>query len=294
MNFFKSVSLFHKDVFTKIGLNKKFFLIVAAFLLFADFLNYPEPILASGFVGDNAGVITVLKWPLYILIVLAYLVKPCLYSMYFYRKDNSISHFRAYFKPVYNFRMYAIYIICIIGILVSFSLSLKFLKEITDVFTEYLKIMMDNNLTSAAKEAMLKDVGNIYEAYQKTSIFELIMSVVTFLVLISLTGSILIFSIPLVVKSNKYGLFYSIKTSFKAVFNNFGTFLFTIGLVYFAWAFVPALLSTILPQEFLDLLIGFKFNYLIRPLDALYEAVVFFYVIIGLEKFILTNAKNDV
>ena len=49
MNFFKSVSLFHKDVFTKIGLNKKFFLIVAAFLLFADFLNYLEPILASGF-----------------------------------------------------------------------------------------------------------------------------------------------------------------------------------------------------------------------------------------------------
>ncbi len=294
MNFFKNVATFHKDVFTKIAINKSIFLIIAVIFLFGDFFKYLEPLLASGFLTEDSTALYFLKWPLYGFVLLSYIIKPCIYSLYFYRKDKTISKPRAFFKPVLNMRMYGIYIFLLISMLMAFSLSLKFVDDLSSVVMDEGKVLLDPQATNAEKEAIFNTSNKFIEAFNSTSGFEMILSISTFAILLSLIYFAFVFSIPLVVKSKKYGFFKSMKISFLAVFKNFGTFLFTIILVQFIGLLIPAFLSTYISADIINNLIDWNIHYLARPINALYDSLILFYIIIGLEKFILTKEKNDV
>ena len=294
MNFLKNALTFHKDVFIKINMNKSFFLLAAFIFLVGDFISYLEPQMSQSFKDKHSEGLGFKEWGFYILMLLNYVMLPCLYSMYFYRKDKSISKIRAYFKPLINARMYTIFILVVIAMLGLFSFSISMLPDLVAGLSESVKVYLDPTATIEMKESVFLENGIFMQAYEKTSGFSLFLAFFSFIV-----GSIIvyggfIFSMPLVVKSKKYKAFSSIKTSVVAFFKNIGTIVMTLGIIYLIWIFTPVLMNFILPESLLDLYTTLKLNYLARPVNALVHTLIFFYVIISLEKFILTNEKNSV
>jgi hypothetical protein len=294
MNFLKNALNFHKDVFIKISLNKSFFILAAFIFLIGDFITYLEPQMSQVFKDKRGEGLGIQEWGFYILMLLNYIMLPCLYSMYFYRKDKTVSKLRAYFRPLINGRMYAIFILIVIAMLGLFSFSISMVPELVTGLSESVKVYLDPTVSTEMKEAVFLENGIFMNAYDKTSGFSLFLAFFSFFVGSIIVYGAFIFSMPLVVKSKKYKAFSSMKTSVVAFFKNFGTILLTLGVVYLVWVFTPVLMNLILPESLLDLYTTLKLNYLSRPVNSLVHALIFFYVIISLEKFILTNEKNSV
>lgn len=294
MNFIKNMFGFHADVLKKIRLNKLFFLFAAAMYLVSDFIVYLQPIMSGYFANpDDMSFSSIfIKWALFGAIWLAYFVSASLFSVYFVRKDKNVSKLRAYLKPLVNMRVYGAYFFMVFGLLFSVFLSTKFLPAITDFLGEGLKILVNPAIESDKKFSAWLASPLFTLAIENTAAWQWFMAVVSFIGVIITVAMGFVFALPLVVKSKSNTLIASFKKSFNGAKSNFALFLFTIVFMVLLKYLIPSSLDMILPESFTNMLINNNIHYATRPIVSLYDAFLFFYVIIGLEKFVLTNDKK--
>jgi hypothetical protein len=233
-----------------------------------------------------------IKWALFGAIWLAYFVSASLFSVYFVRKDKNISKLRAYLKPLVNMRVYGAYFFMVFGLLFSVFLSTKFLPAITEFLGEGLKILVNPAIESDKKLSAWLASPLFTMALENTAAWQWFMAVVSFIGVIITVAMGFVFALPLVVKSKSNTLMASFKKSFNGAKANFALFFFTIILMVLFKYLIPSSLDMILPESFTNMLINNNIHYATRPIVSLYDAFLFFYVIIGLEKFVLTNDKK--
>lgn len=295
MNFIKNVFSFHADVIKKINLNKLFFLFAALMYLASDFITYLMPTMSNYFANpqDENGISgALLKWVLFFAVWLAYFVTASLLTVYFIRKDKSRSKFKAYLSPLINMRVYGAYFFFVFGIMFSLFIATKFLPAITDFMSEGFKIAADNKVTSDLKMTTWLSSPLLQQALDNTAFWQWILAIISFITVLLTVAMSFVFALPLVVKSKSNTLYASLKKSFNGVKNNFAMFLFTILTMVVLKYLIPTLLDTVIPESLIATLVEHGVHYATRPLVSLYDALLFFYVIVGLEKFILTNDKK--
>jgi hypothetical protein len=242
---------------------------------------------------DDMSVSSILiKWGLFIAIWFAYFVSASLLSVYFVRKDKNASKLKAYLKPLVNMRVYGAYFFMVFGILFSFFISTKFLPEITDFIGEGFKILTNPSIADDQKMTAWLASPLFTNAIENTAAWQWFLAVVSFIGVLITVAMSFAFALPLVVKSKSNTLFSSFKKSFNGAKNNFALFLFTVILMVVLKYLVPSLLDMILPESFIQMLLDNSVHFATRPLVSLYDALLFFYVIIGLEKFVLTTDKK--
>jgi len=298
MNFIKTVFSFHADVLKKISLNKVFFLFAALMYLTSDFVVYLQPILSQYFANSdetNGSIISILiQAILFVVLWLSYLVSASLFSVYFVRKDKSVSKLKYYLKPLVMMRVYFAYFFMVFGLLFSFFIATKFLPAVTDFISEGFRILVNKEIVSEDKLGVWLSSPTMTYAIENTAAWQVILAILSFIGVLLIVSMSFVFALPLVVKSKKNTLFASFKKSFNGNKDNFGLFVFTIlGMVILKY-FVPSALSLTLPPSFMEMIYENGLHYASRPIISLYDAWLFFYVIIGLEKFVLTNPKNNV
>lgn len=295
MNLIKNVFGFHADVLKKISLNKIFFLFAAFMYLLSDFIVFLQPTIAEYFKDpNNKGDFTsgILSWGLFFSLWLAYFVSASLLSVYFVRKDKDKSKIKFYLKPLINMRVYGAYFFMVFGLLFSFFIATKFLPEISDFLTEGLKIAVNKDIASDAKMSAWIASPTYKHAIENTAIWQLVLSAISFIAILLTVAMSFVFALPLVIKSKGNTLYSSLKRSFTGSKNNITTFLFTIITMILLKYLVPATLGMILSDNFIAMLIDHGVHFATRPIVSLYDAFLFFYVIVGLEKFVLTNDKK--
>jgi hypothetical protein len=295
MNFIKNILSFHADVIRKIKINKGFFLFAATMYLLSDFIVFLQPIMSSYFSNPetDAGFASIfIKWGLFIAIWMAYFVSASLLSVYFVRKDKNISKIKYYLKPLINMRVYGTYFFLVFGMLFSFFIATKFLPEVANFISEGVRILSDATIADDQKMDAWMASPVLTQTLENTAIWQWLLATISFVgVLLALSMSIL-FTLPLVVKNKGNTLYSSLKRSFNGAKSNFVVFLFSVLLMIVLKYLVPSLLDTVLPSSFIEMMIENRVHYATRPLVSLYDALLFFYVIIGLEKFVLTNDKK--
>lgn len=294
MNFIKNMFGFHADVLKKISLNKLFFLFAAGMYLVSDFIVYLQPVMSGYFSNpEDMSVSSIfIKWGLFVLIWLAYFVSASLLSVYFVRKDKSVSKVKAYLKPLVNMRVYGAYFFMVFGILFSFFIATKFLPAVTDFLGEGLKVLTNPAIEADKKMGAWLTSPSFTNAVENTAAWQWFLAFVSFIGVLLTVAMSFAFALPLVIKSKSNTLYSSFKRSFTGAKSNFALFFFTIILMVILKYLVPASLDMILPSSVLEMLINNNLHFATRPLVSLYDAVLFFYVIIGLEKFVLTNDKK--
>lgn len=293
MNFIKNVFSFHADVIKKISLNKTFFLFAAAMYLISDFVVYLQPVMSGYFTNPETGVSGgFIKWILFVAIWLSYFVSASLLSVYFVRKDKNISKIKSYLKPLINMRVYGAYFFMVFGIIFSFFLATKFLPAITDFLSEGFKIAVSQEIPSEEKMNTWMASPLLNNAIENTAFWQFLLAIISFLGVLLTVAMSFVFTLPLVVKSKQNTLYSSLKRSFNGTKNNFLLFLFTIVAMIVLKYLAPASLDMILPQSLIEKMVENNVHFATRPLVSLYDALLFFYVIIGLEKFVLTNDKK--
>lgn len=294
MNFIKNMFGFHADVLKKISLNKLFFLFAAGMYLISDFIVYLQPIMSGYFADpDDMSVSSIfIKWGLFGAMWLAYFVSASLFSVYFVRKDKSISKLKAYLKPLVNMRVYGAYFFMVFGILFSFFISTKFLPEVTDFLGEGLKVLTNPAIESDKKMTVWLSSPSFINATENTAAWQWFLAFISLVGVLVTVAMSFAFALPLVVKSKSNTLFSSFKKSFNGAKSNFALFFFTIILMVILKYLVPAALDMILPTSVIEMLMNNSLHFASRPIVSLYDAVLFFYVVIGLEKFVLTNDKK--
>lgn len=295
MNFIKNIVSFHADVIKKISINKGFFLIAAAMYLLSDFIVFLQPIMSSYFSNPetDAGFTGIfIKWGLFIAIWMAYFVSASLLSVYFVRKDKNSSKIKYYLKPLINMRVYGTYFFLVFGMLFSFFIATKFLPEVANFISEGVRILTDTTIADDQKMNAWMASPILKQTLENTAIWQWILAIISFIgVLLAVAMSVL-FTLPLVVKSKGNTLYSSLKRSFNGTKSNFIVFLFTILLMIVLKYLIPSLLDVVLPPSFIELMLENGVHYATRPIVSLYDALLFFYVIVGLEKFVLTNDKK--
>lgn len=293
MNFIKNVFSFHADVLKKINLNKTFFLFAAAMYLISDFVVYLQPTMSGYFTNPETGVSgSFTKWILFVAIWLSYFVSASLLSVYFVRKDKNVSKIKSYLKPLINMRVYGAYFFMVFGIIFSFFIATKFLPAITDFLSEGLKIAINQEIPSEEKMNTWMASPLLNNAIENTAFWQFLLAVISFFGVLLTVAMSFVFTLPLVVKSKQNTLFSSLKRSFNGTKNNLSLFLFTIIAMVVLKYLAPALLDMLLPQSLIEKMVENGVHFATRPIVSLYDALLFFYVIVGLEKFVLTNDKK--
>jgi hypothetical protein len=294
MNFIKNLFGFHVDVLKKIGLNKLFFLFAAGMYLLSDFIIYLQPLMSAYFSDPTEVSLSsiAIKWGLFLGIWISYFVSASLLSVYFIRKDKTLSKFKYYLKPLINMRVYGAYIFMVFGILFSFFIATKFLPAVTDFLSEGFNIAANKTIEDGQKLSAWLSSPKMKIALEDTAFWQWILALLSFVGVLITVSMSFAFALPLVIKSKSNTLYASIKRSFKGASENFALFFFTLILMLLLKYLVPATLELMLPASFLELLANNNAIYATRPIVALYDALLLFYLIIGLEKFVLTNVKK--
>lgn len=291
MNYLKNVLEFHLEVFKKISTNLYFFIFVYLVYLASDIVIYyqttqgPTSAFADHSKMIDLSSVALINWGIYIFVFLSYLVTPCLLSLYYSKQhapNSSIwEKVKTYLKPVINFRMYLVYSLFLLSIAFSFSVGVRFIPEVVNGFIpailEYVKLHNDANLSAQAIENS-KIINDFIATILSVKWYEWFMFVFSIITIILFGFSAFIFSLPLVIKSKNNGFFHSIKLSFKYVFNNFAYFTLTILLF---------LLIKLLVYAF-----TFEISYVGKLISIFFSSLFLFYIIVGLEKFILEKRKK--
>lgn len=292
MKFLKDTLNFHIAVAHRIFNNIGFLLIVLSVYLIGDIFYWyqsesgaalktysnPDNMLALN--GASAT-----NWIIYLFIWIYYLSTASLFSLYYNKKNTSSigGHVRNYFKPFINFRMYMVYSLLVVAIPLSLTLGLRFIPEVFNninaVIVEYAKITSKSPAadinTALESSSILKDYAN---GISSIHWYEWIGAGSTTLVVLFGAFMMYVFALPLVIKSKDNGFFYSVKLSFKSVYNKFGLFLTTICL--FSVVRLVVLLMTV------------NIPYVSKIASVLMSALFFFYVLEGVKQFILEKEKK--
>lgn len=284
MNFLQDTIQFHKSVFQKIVLNKLFFIFLMGFYLLADMLKYYQPYLNSYLKNENLTFLdSFVNFLVGLTIIIAYMSYACLWSLYFKRKEKTKDKIKAFFAPLINFRLYVVYFSFVFLIVLGLSLSIRFIPELNSIFNESLKIFTDKSNSGMSEQeriALIFASEKILTIYNEISVFQMIGALITFFISIIIAYCSIIFSLPLVLKSKSNKAFKSIKISIQSVFSNFKIFILTIGFYFLLKAILESLVSDI--------------DFLNKVIPIILDSVLFFYIVIGLENFILTKEKNSV
>lgn len=282
MVFMRNSLNFHKEVFEKIQLNIKFFLFLCFFYLMVDILKYYQPLLTNGFKEGDVGFLqSLINLSIGFILLLGYLSYACLWNVYFKRNESMFVKFKTFFSTLLNFRMYIVYFILIFSILLGISLGLRFIPEINELITEVLSIFtsVENAaLKDEDKLALVFESKKIIDIYNNISPFQVILAFTTFLVSVFMGYLSFLFALPLVIRDKSNKAFSSLKRSLISSLKNFPVLLLTIILFY--------ILKSIIESYVIE------FNYVNKIVPILFDSVLFFYIVIGLEKFILTNDKK--
>lgn len=295
MNFLNNTLDFHKSVIEKIKLNMGFFVLVAFIYLFSDFVLFLQPLMIDGFTNQTDGVMYYAKWVLYVATLMSYLTTACLLSLYFKRKNKDESRIKNYLKPLISYKVYLTYAILILTIPLAISLSIRFVPQIEELFNKAMVILSSPENASLNEEAKFDlmfrnpEIVNIFNGIQ---LWQVIACTVTFFVTLLAGYAAFVFTLPMIVRDKSIGFFKSIKMSFMAVINNFAVFSLTILLILILKAIIPILFVNILPPSVMSFIETYYLNYSGRFFSALIDAVFLFYIVIGLEKFVLTNDKK--
>ncbi len=284
MNFLQDTIQFHKSVFQKIVLNKLFFIFLMGFYLLADMLKYYQPYLNSYLKNENLTFLdSFVNFLVGLTIIIAYMSYACLWSLYFKRREKTKDKIKAFFAPLINFRLYVVYFSFVFLIVLGLSLSIRFIPELNSIFNESLKIFTDKSNSGMSEQeriALIFASEKILTIYNEISVFQMIGALITFFISIIIAYCSIIFSLPLVLKSKSNKAFKSIKISIQSVFSNFKIFILTIGFYFLLKAILESLVSDI--------------DFLNKVIPIILDSVLFFYIVIGLENFILTKEKNSV
>jgi len=284
MTFLHDTIQFHKSVFQKIALNKIFFIFLMGFYLLADMLKYYQPYLSIYLKNENLTFMdSFINFLVGLTIIIAYMSYACLWSLYFKRREKTKDKLKAFFAPLINFRLYVVYFSFVFIIILGLSLSIRFIPELNLIFNEALKIFTDkanSGLSEDERIALIFASEKILTMYNEINIFQMIGALITFFTSIIMAYFAIIFSLPLVLKNKSNKAFKSMKTSIQSVFTNFKLFILTIGIYL--------LLKTIGESIVSDI------DVLNKVIPIILDSILFFYIVIGLENFILTKEKNSV
>lgn len=282
MVFIKNSLNFHKEVFEKIQLNIKFFLFLSFFYLMVDILKYYQPLITEGFKEGDVGFLQSLTNLLIgFVLLLGYLSYACLLNVYFKRNESMTLKIKAFFSTLLNFRMYIVYFMLILSILLGISLGIRFIPEVNELITEIVSIFTsveNSELKDEDKLALVFESKKIIDIYNNISPFQIILAFTTFLVSVLMGYLSFLFALPLVIRDKSNKAFSSMKKSLISSLKNFPVLFLTVILVY--------ILKSIIESYVVDL------NYVNKIVPILFDSVLFFYIVIGLEKFILTNDKK--
>lgn len=282
MVFIKNSLNFHKEVFEKIQLNIKFFLFLSFFYLMVDILKYYQPLITEGFKEGDVGFLQSLTNLLIgFVLLLGYLSYACLWNVYFKRNESMTLKIKAFFSTLLNFRMYIVYFMLILSILLGISLGIRFIPEVNELITEIVSIFTsveNSELKDEDKLALVFESKKIIDIYNNISPFQIILAFTTFLVSVLMGYLSFLFALPLVIRDKSNKAFSSMKKSLISSLKNFPVLFLTVILVY--------ILKSIIESYVVDL------NYVNKIVPILFDSVLFFYIVIGLEKFILTNDKK--
>lgn len=282
MVFIKNSLNFHKEVFEKIQLNIKFFLFLSFFYLMVDILKYYQPLITEGFKEGDVGFLQSLTNLLIgFVLLLGYLSYACLWNVYFKRNESITLKIKAFFSTLLNFRMYIVYFMLILSILLGISLGIRFIPEVNELITEIVSIFTsveNSELKDEDKLALVFESKKIIDIYNNISPFQIILAFTTFLVSVLMGYLSFLFALPLVIRDKSNKAFSSMKKSLISSLKNFPVLFLTVILVY--------ILKSIIESYVVDL------NYVNKIVPILFDSVLFFYIVIGLEKFILTNDKK--
>lgn len=284
MVFIKNCFNFHIDVFQKIMLNLKFFIFLFSFYLVIDILKFYQPVLASGFKEEDIDFLqSLINLGIGSILMVAYLSYASLWAVYFKRNENFITKLKSFFSVLFNFRMYIVYFMFIIIIIIGLSLSLRFLPEVNELLTEVLKVFTSEEnklLNDSDKISIILNSNEILSIYNEITIYQKIAASFTFIMAVVISYFSFLFSLPLVIMNKSNKAFHSIKRSILSCFLNLHFLIFTI-IAFF-------ILSSFIESLFLEI------DYLNKAVPVFLNSILFFYIVIGLEKFVLTNDKNSV
>lgn len=294
MSYLKTTKEFHIDVFKRIKDNFKFFIYAYLIYLVSDIIIYYN----SQMNGVNSiykdaeelskfSSHSIMGWIMLIFIWFAYLATPCLLSLYYGIKNNAKLNtkekIRSYLKPLLNFRMYLVYSVFIISIPAALGMSLEFIPELVNglmpSIQEYVKILADKEIQDVQLALMESEIVKEYiDDVVNIQWYNWTMAVITFLSVLLIGFSAFVFALPLVIKSKSNGFFYSIKNSFKGIFANFTLFISTILLF--------------LLLRLIAISVFYNIPYVNKLVSVFFATIFIFYIIVGLEKFVLEKIKK--
>lgn len=284
MNFINKCFSFHAEVYRKIFINLKFFIFLCLFYLLTDILKFYQPILFNGFKSGEINFIdSLINLALGSLMVVTYLSYSSLWAVYFKRNESFGVKLKSFFGVLFNYRMYVIYLMFVIIIIVGLSLSLRFIPEVNALLSEVLRIFTSKEnelLPDSDKIEIVLNSKEILTIYESITIYQKIASVTTFLTSVVASYLVFIFGLPLVIMDKSNKAFKSMKKSILCSLKNIPLLILTVFAFFIFMNFIGTLVSEI--------------DYLNRMTPLILNAVFFFYIIIGLERFVLTNDKNSV
>lgn len=294
MSYLKTTKEFHIDVFKRIKDNFKFFIYAYLIYLASDIIIYYQSQIngVNSIYTDAEKLSTfssnsIIGWVMLFFIWFAYLATPCLLSLYYGIKNNAKLNtkekVKSYCKPLLNFRMYLVYAIFILSIPTALSMGLRFIPEVVNgimpSIQEYVKILSNSEIQDVQAALMESEVvQNYINEVLSIQWYSWVMAAITFLIVLLFGFSTFVFALPLVIKSKSNGFFYSIKNSFKGVFSNFKLFLSTI-LMF-------------LLIRFIVIVAVYNIPYFNKLVSVFFATIFIFYIIVGLEKFVLEKIKK--
>src|SRR5690606_41581374 len=143
------------------------------------------------------------------------------------------------------------------------------------------KILGDKEIQDVEFAVMESDIVKEYiDDLVNIQWYNWTMAAVTFLSVLLIGFSFFVFALPLVIKSKSNGFFYSIKNSFKGIFTNFKLFISTILLFLLLRLIAISVLST------------YDIPYVNKLVSVFFATIFIFYIIVGLEKFVLEKIKK--
>jgi len=295
MNFLINILTFHGNVGEKIKNNISFFILAAFIYLFADFVSFLQPLLLNSFSTDANAFWVYGRWILYFFTLLSYLTTACILSLYFKRKDTTNSKIKNYFKPIINYRVYLVYAVLVIALPVALSVGIRFVPEVEAILSTAMKVLAlpeNVHLNDDGKFNIIIQNAEIIKIVESISIWQILGSILAFFSVLFCAYSAFVFALPLIIKDRSFGVFKALATSFKAVFNNLGVFLFTVLMMLIIKYLVPVILTDVMPSSVMIFITDYYINYTGRIISAIYDAFFLFYIIVGLEMFVLTNDKK--
>lgn len=282
MEFIRNVLGFHRDVFLKIKSNGLFFIFLIAFYLGSDFLKHYQAELTSRFIGGDSGFLQALtNLTIGIVLLISYLSYACLWSVYFKRRESLIVKSKAFFGTLLNFRMYIVYFTLIFSILLGVSLGFRSIPALDAIINEAINIANSKEaieLSSDDKLSLILNSVKVTELLNNISGYQIAIALLLFITAFLAGYLSFLFSLPLVIRDKTSKAFASLKTSLTESVRNLPTIILTIFIFFIFKLFIETYVL--------------EFDYINKIVPVLLDSILFFYIVIGLEKFILTNVKK--